>query len=149
MKIRANPLSLGGIVLFGILLVVAVLTWFAAVGPDHTGIQLGVFTFFLLMVVGYCLDATSESLELKNGFVTFDTWIRPKKRVNACAMEDVLIVHEGLNQERGIISIRFRAPGGAETRIQLGPLWRRRDLEAFFAEVERATGECKLVEEVR
>jgi hypothetical protein len=149
MRVHANPLSLGGVVLFGILLVVSVLTWFAAHGPDHTGIQFGVFAFFLLFILGYLLDAASESLELKNGFVIFDTLIRPKKRVNACAMQDVLIVHEGLNQERGIVSVRFRGPNGEESRIALGPLWRRTDLENFFREVEKETGECKLVEEVR
>ena len=81
--------------------------------------------------------------------MTFDTWIRPKKRVNACEMSDVLIVHEGLNQGRGIVSVRFRQPDGTVTRFSLGPLWRRSDLERFFHEVEKSTGECKLVEEVR
>jgi hypothetical protein len=149
MKIRANPLSLGGVVLFGILLVIGVLAWFAASGPDHTRIQVGVFVFFFLSVLAYCVDAMTESLELTNGFVTFDTWMRPKVRVNACSMSDVLVVHEGLNLERGIVTVRFRAPEGRITKISLGPLWRRSDLERFFQQVETETGECKLVEEVR
>lgn len=148
-RIRATPVSLGGLILIGILLVTVVLAWIASRAPWHTPLQTAIFTFFFLLVIGYFADAWSELLELRNGVVLFDSLFRRKKRVNVCAMEDVLVVHEGLNQEHGIVSIRFRAADGTHTRLSLGPMWHRHKLEAFFRNLERATGECKLVEEVR
>jgi hypothetical protein len=148
LKIRANPLSTGGIVLSGVLLVLATLAWISA-QAGHTQAQFAIFIFLFLAAVVYLVDAWSESLVLENGIVYFDSLLRPKKRINACAMTDVLVVYEGLNQERGIISAVFREPDGTRHRLALGPLWRRRDLERFFASIEAATGECKLVEHVR
>ncbi|KAA0205968.1 hypothetical protein EDM68_03810 [Candidatus Uhrbacteria bacterium] len=148
MKIRASLASTGGIVLSGILLVLGVLTWFSA-QADHMPIQFGLFGFLFLGLAVYEADAWSESLSLENGIIQFDSLLHAKKRINACAMADVLVVHEGLNQERGIISAVFREPDGTKHRLALGPLWRRRDLERFFASIEEATGECKLVEHVR
>lgn len=135
MKIRATVVSLGGLVLLGIMLVMAALAW----------IQPGVFTFLFLAVAIYMIDAWSENLTFENGIVTFDSILRPKHRVNACAMAEVTIVHEGLNQERGIVSVVFREPNGRAHRISLGPLWHRHTLEAFFRTVEKQTGECVLL----
>ncbi len=146
--IRASPASSGGIMLSGIVLVLGALAWIAAqAGP--ASIQSALFGFLFFAVALYAADAWSESLSLENGIVQFDSWLRPKTRINACAMADVLVVHEGLNQERGIISAVFREPDGTKHRLALGPFWRRRDLERFFASIEEATGECKLVEHVR
>lgn len=149
MKIRANPFSTGGIVLSGVLLVAGALTWIAGQGSGRTSVQFTALIFLFLIVTIYLIDAWSESLVLENGIVYFNSMLRAKQRINACAMADVLVVHEGLNQERGIISAVFREPDGTKHRLALGPLWRRRDLERFFASIEEATGECKLVEHVR
>ena len=64
-------------------------------------------------------------------------------------LEDVLVVHEGLNQERGIISARFRSRDGQVIEWPLGPLWHRHMLEAFFLELETEAGKRKLVQHVR
>ncbi len=148
LKIRATPISMGGIILSGMLLVLVSLAWISA-QAGHTQTQFAIFIFLFLAVAVYVVDAWSESLVLNNGILYFDAILRPKTRINACAMADVLVVHEGLNQERGIISAVFREPDGTKHRLSLGPLWRRRDLERFFSSVEEATGECKLVEHVR
>ena len=145
MKIRATPISIGGIVLIGILLVTLVLAWIASRGPWHTPIQTAVFTFFFLLVLGYFVDAWSERLVLKNGLVTFDSLLRKKVTVNVCAMDEVLVIHEGLNQERGIVSVIFRAANGRRTRLSLGPLWKRSELESFLSKLESATGSCQYV----
>ena len=125
MKVHATLISAGGIILVGILLVMCVLAWFGG----------GLFLLLLLLVLAYGVDAASESLEWQKGYVIFDTLLRPKKRVRCPDGTDLLIVHEGLNQERGIVSVRFRTTDGTETRIQLGPFWRKRDLEAFLAKL--------------
>jgi hypothetical protein len=63
--------------------------------------------------------------------------------------DDILVVHEGLNQEQGIISARFRERDGSIIDLPLGPFWLRHELESFFGTVERIAGNVHLVESVR
>jgi hypothetical protein len=138
LSIHATPFSFGGIILFGLLLVLAALA--------YSGWIERILFLFLL---GYFIDAWSEKLVLKEDTIEFDSLFRRRKKIVACRMRDVLIVHEGLNQERGIISIRFRRPDGTEEFLSLGPLWKRSDLEEFFGKLEQSVDNCKLVEHVR
>ncbi len=149
MKVRATPFSAGGIVLSGILVVVAVLAWIASREPGHTSMQFAVFTFLFVAVALYFADATSESLLLENGILTFDSMFRFKRRINVCSMSEVVLTHQGFNQEPGIVSAVFRGPGGATAHLSLGPMWRQTQLGLFFAGLEKATGECRLVAEAR
>lgn len=147
-RIHATPVSTGGGILLGVLLLVVALAWIAA-QAGHTPIQFAVFFFLSVGVGGYFMDAWSESLSLENGILFFDSLLRPKRRINVCAMRDVLLVHEGLNQERGIVTAVFRASDGATHRLALGPLWRKRDLDRFFSSIEQVTGECRLIDTLR
>ncbi len=149
MKVRATPYSAGGIVLAGILLVIAALAWIASRSVGHTPTQFAVFTFLFLSVAVYYADAVSEVLTLENGILSFDSLLRSKRRINVCAMSEVALIHQGFNQERGIVSAIFRGADGATTRLALGPMWRQTDLGTFFSGLEEATGECQLVTEVR
>lgn len=149
LRIHATPYSAGGIVLAGILLVLAALAWIAWQDPNRTAVQLAVFLFFFVSATAYYVDAVTESLSLENGILTFDSLFRPKRRINVCAMSDVSLAHQGLNQEKGIVSVTFRKSDGSRERLALGPLWRQTHLGAFFASLEDATGECRLVGEVR
>lgn len=138
MSIHAKLRSLGGIVLVGLLLALGALAftgWFERL-------------LFLLLLV-YMVDAWSERLVLEKDVLIFDSFLRRMRVIDVCRMSDVLIVHEGLNQERGIVSIRFRESGKPEVRLPLGPMWKREELETFFRGLEQAVGSCKLVEEVR
>ncbi|MCK9361216.1 hypothetical protein M0Q28_03210 [Patescibacteria group bacterium] len=149
MKVHATPYSAGGIVLAGILMVIAALAWIASRGPGHTSTQFAVFTFLFFSVALYYADAMSESLSLKNGIVIFNSLLRPKRRINACAMSEVAVIHEGFNQEPGIVTAVFHGADGKITRLPLGPMWRQTELSAFFSGLEEATGECRLVEDAR
>ncbi|MCC7522632.1 hypothetical protein IT407_02445 [Candidatus Uhrbacteria bacterium] len=138
LSIRATPFSFGGIILAGLLLVLAALAysgWIERV--------------LFILLFAYFIDAWSEKLILKNDTVEFDSLFRRRKKIIACRMSDVLIVHEGLNQERGIVSVRFRHPDKTTDFLSLGPLWKRSDLEEFFGALEKAVDDCKLVEHVR
>jgi hypothetical protein len=149
LRIHATPYSAGGIIIAGILLVIGTLTWIAWNDPDRSSIQVAVFFILFASAAAYYFDAASESLSLENGMLTFDSIFRPKRRINVCAMSDVSLIHQGLNQERGIVSAIFRGPGGQGERLPLGPMWRQTQLSAFFSSLEGATGECRLVGEVR
>ncbi len=147
--IRATPISFGGIILSGLALVMLALTWIAF-QPAELSLWLRVFMAVITScLILYAIDAASEWLRLENDLLVFDSILRKKIRVDVCAMEDVLIVHEGLNTERGIVSVRFRESTGQVIRIALGPMWRREELEDFFRDLEKRVGSCKLVEEVR
>ena len=149
LRIRASAYSAGGIIIAGILLVIGALTWIAWQDPDRSMIQMAVFFLLFTSALAYYADAVSESLSLENGIVTFDSLFRPKRRINVCAMSDVSLIHQGLNQERGIVSAVFHRPDGGQERLPLGPMWRQTQLRVFFSSLEEATGECRLVGEVR
>lgn len=149
LRIHATVYSAGGIILAGILIVIAALTWIAWSDPDRSLIQLAVFFFLLASAFAYYMDAASESLSLENGIVLFDSWFRPKRRINVCTMSKVSLIHQGLNQERGIVSAVFYRPDGKQERLPLGPMWRQTQLSVFFSSLEEATGECRLVEHIR
>ncbi len=137
-SIHAKADSLGGIILLGLILALGALSlggWFERI-------------LFAMLVV-YTVDAWSEKLILKDEQLVFDSFFRRRRLIDVCNMRDVLVVHEGLNPEHGIISVRFRPYKGTEEVLPLGPLWRRSELEGFFHKLEKALGSCKLVEEVR
>lgn len=136
--VHARFYSLGGIILCGLLLALGALAyggWFERA--------------LFVLLLAYIADAWSEKLILKDDTLIFDSFFRRRRTIDVCNMRDVLIVHEGLNPEHGIVSVRFRPRGGNEERLPLGPLWKRDELEAFFGGLENAVGSCKLVEEVR
>lgn len=142
--IRASVISLGGALFAGLLAVFAVFTWYAFFDestPFWVRVSLGIF--FAVYVL-YLADSASEKLSLNGNEVRFDSLLRKERRVDVCRFPEIFLVHEGLNQEKGIVSVILRGID-EEERISLGPLWRQRDLESFFVGAERATGLCKLV----
>lgn len=138
LSIRATPVSFGGVILVGLLFVLAALAysgWIERV--------------LFVLLLAYFVDAWSEKLLLRGDMVEFDSLLRRRKRLVACRMSHVQIVHEGLNQERGIVSVRFRYPDQTTDFLSLGPLWKRSDLENFFGALEKAVDTCRIVEHVR
>ena len=147
--IRATPFSLGGFVLIGLLVLFGVLVWIAY-QPHEPSLALRI----LLSVVWiglllYLLDAWSEQIKYVKGRISFDSILKKRTEIVLRDTEDVLVVHEGLNQERGIISARFRERDGQVIEWPLGPLWHRHQLEAFFAMLEEEAGKKKMIENVR
>lgn len=97
----------------------------------------------------YLFDACSEQLVLDGDWLRFSSRLRKGFEINLCDVRDIFIVHEGLNDERGIVRIRFTKEGGEGYFLALGPCWRRHEVEGLFRLVESSQKSCKLVEQVR
>lgn len=97
----------------------------------------------------YLFDACSEQLVLDGDWLRFSSRLRKKNEVNLCRIRDIFIVHEGLNDEQGVVRIRFTNEAGSEQYFALGPCWRRHEIEGLFRVVESTQKSCKLVEQVR
>jgi hypothetical protein len=148
-SIHATPASLGGGVILGLLLLIGVLVWIAFQPQEPSFALRVILSVVWLALAVYFLDAWSERLEFQDGRIGFHSWLRKHREISLFDTDDVLIVHEGLNQQQGIVSARFRERNGETIDLPLGPLWHRHDLEAFFGELEQLAGKKKMVENVR
>jgi hypothetical protein len=148
-RIRARWFSLGGAILGGLFFVALTLLWIVTHVAERRVYLEGVFVLFLLGMAAYALDAASESLTLQHESLIFDGWLTRRRVVLFQDMKSVLLVHEGLNPEWGIETLTFERRNGGGYRLALGPLWRRRDLEAFLSRLETCVRDGKFVEEVR
>lgn len=110
----------------------------------HIALGIIIFTFSV-----YLFDACSEQLVLDGDWLRFSSRLRKKNELNLCDIRDIFIVHEGLNDEQGIVRIRFTDAAGSERYFALGPCWRRHEIEGLFRVVESTQKSCKLVEQVR
>ncbi len=148
-RVHARVQSLGGMVLGGLFLVLLVVLWIAThVAVRNVWLE-GLLIGFLLVMAAYVVDGASESLEYKDQALVFDGWLTRRRTVSLAGIVQVLLVHEGLNPEWGIETLTCMHRDGDCERLALGPLWRRRDLEAFLADVESGLHNEKIVEEVR
>ena len=143
-KIRANVASLGGLLFLGLFILFSVFTWYAF-QDSTTPIWVRAAFATLLIAYGlYVMDSASERLSLHENEIRFDSLLRKELRIDVCRFPEIFLVHEGLNQEKGIVSVIFRGLD-EEERVSLGPLWRQRDLEGFFIDSSKQTGKCKIV----
>ena len=148
-RTRAQVLSLGAAILGSLFLVVLALLWIATHVPERRFFLEGVLVLFLLGMAAYALDAATEYLAIDDCHLIFDGWLTRRRMISLQGVQTVLLVHEGLNPEWGIEPLTLNYRDGACHRVALGPLWRRRDLEAFLARLETYLRDEKLVEEVR
>lgn len=143
-RIRATFFSLGGMIFAGLVILFASLAYDAFLDPIPNRLVQALLAFFLLIVLLYGLDAWSESLSLQGTELSFNSLLKRKRLLDVCRYPEIFVIHEGLNQEKGVVSLLFRGLD-EEERFSLGPFWRQHELEDFFTEAESATGVCKLV----
>lgn len=148
-RFDAKIISLGGGILSGLFLVLLALLWMVTHAVGRSIYLEAIFVLFLLGMLAYAVGAASEHLILESEGLVFDGWLARRRKILFHNMKKVLLVHEGLNPEWGIETLTFETPSGSLERIALGPLWRRRDLEAFLARLEICARDGKLVEEIR
>ncbi len=148
-RARAQVISLGGTILGGLFLVLFVLLWIATHVAERRFYLEGVLVLFLLGMAAYALDAVTEYLIIDDCHLIFDGWLTRRRLISLRGVQTVLLVHEGLNPEWGIETLTLNYRDGACHRVALGPLWRRRDLEAFLTRLETYLRDEKLVEQVR
>lgn len=148
-RIHASIISLGGVILAGLLLMLLVIFWIAThVSVRNVWLE-GALLLFSLALLAYALDGATEVLELKNNTVLFDGLFTRARLINLQGVERILLVHQGLNTEWGVETLTFEYTNGSTERAALGPLWRRRELETFLARLEVYVRDHKIVEEVR
>ena len=149
LHIKARLISLGGGILaaLGVFLSVMFLVSFWLPRVPWAA-RLVIFGLLILLIV-YTAAGWLERLSFDGKKIIFRNW-RGERAVNPAEAAEILFVHQGLNLEHGIESLLFRdAHGDILERFDLGPLWRRRDLEPFLHEIEKVSGRAKLVQEVR
>lgn len=148
LHVRATPFSVGGAVFVGIIAVLSALMWSAVMDPEpERVVQAGGAVLWVISIL-YFVDGLSERLTLDGTVISFQSLFQKRRRIDLCEAGDVELVHEGLNQEKGIISVILHGPK-REERIPLGAFWRQTDLERFFVEAGRSSGVCSLVKSVR
>jgi predicted membrane metal-binding protein len=147
--IHATPLSLGGAVVLGLLILVGALAWIAFQPQEPSTALRIVLALVWFGLLAYAIDAWSETLRYEDGRIVFNSLFKRRVEILMRKTDDILVVHEGLNQEQGIISARFRERDGSIIDLPLGPFWLRHELESFFGTVERIAGNVHLVESVR
>ncbi|MFO0764876.1 MAG: hypothetical protein U0487_02410 [Patescibacteria group bacterium] len=148
-RVTAKLFSLGGVMLFGILLLLlGVLVGSLSFATYALAAHLVLLVFVVVFSV-YLFDACSEQLVLDGDWLKLSSRLRKPVSVDLSQVCDVFIVHEGLNDERGIIRIRFTDENGQVQFFALGPCWRRHEVEGLFRLVESTQKSCKLVEQVR
>ncbi|MBP6944472.1 hypothetical protein KBD61_03910 [Patescibacteria group bacterium] len=148
-RIDAKVFSLGGGILSGLFLVLFALLWIVTHVAGRSVYLEAVFVLFLLGMLAYAVGAASEYLILESEGLVFDGWLVRRRKILFQNMKKVLFVHEGLNPEWGIETLSFEGVDGHVSKIALGPLWRRRDLEGFLLRLEICVRDGKLVEEIR
>ncbi len=148
--VRAQLFSVGGAVVFALCLLLTVLTVIAFLSSGQTMVQ----QLIAVMLCGaswlYLLSSMTERLRLEDHSVIYSSSLGRTYRVALEDLEEMLLVHQGFNLERGIETIEFRKSGEESgERISLGPCWHRHDLESFLHSVEEALNNPELLEEVR
>ena len=148
-RVQAELVSLGGGVMLAICLVVTAFLIVALYSPDITGVQ----RFIAIILAGaawtYLFRSSTEELILVGEEITYRAKLARTRTVSLRELETMLLVHEGLNLERGIETIEFRLFTKKIERVSLGPCWQRHKLEAFLGSVEDALHSPKLLETVR
>lgn len=149
-EVRAEILSLGGAILLAICFVVTMVGIAAATSVTQTTAQR---VLAILLMIGswvYLYGSLSERLSLEDHCVVFRSVLTRRLEIPLTDLDEMLLVHQGFNLERGIESIEFRRAGHEDRdRLSLGPCWQRNKLESFLHSVEEALQDESLLEEVR
>ena len=148
--IRANVFSIGGAIVLALCMLLSVVTMIALSTPGQTMIQQMIAVVLSGGAWLYLFSSMTERLRLEDHNVVYSSALGRTIRVPLDDLDEMLLVHQGFNLERGIETIEFRRTGKEESdRISLGPCWHRHNLEAFLHSVEEALNNAELLEEVR
>lgn len=130
--VRAKIHSLGGLFFLGTLVLFAVLVLNAFFAFAFHPIAAWLLVLLLGSALVYVIDGVSERLAQKDGNLFFDSLFHRKRTVSLRDVKRIQFVHEGLNMEKGIESIRVQYRDGKEQRLALGPFWHRHQVMAFL-----------------
>ncbi|MEO5927152.1 MAG: hypothetical protein ABIO72_00590 [Patescibacteria group bacterium] len=148
-RVQAELVSLGGGVMLAICMLVTALLIMALYSPDTTGMQRAIAIILTIAAWIYLFRSSTEELTLVGEEITYRAKLASTRTVSLKDLETMLLVHQGLNLERGIETIEFRLFSKKVEHLSLGPCWQRHKLEAFLGSVEDALHSPKLLETVR
>jgi hypothetical protein len=147
--VRAKVHSLGGLVFIGALILIGILLLNALYAwAFHPVVSYGLATLFIFIIL-FSVDGLSERLACEAQQLVFDSWFRRERRLSLKGVRRIQFVHEGLNMEQGIESVRVQYRNGEETCVALGPFWHRHQVLAFLKMVIRSTDSDIALEEWR
>lgn len=135
-EVHAEMISIGGAIVLAICMllttgVIAVATFYTA-----TSFQQMIIIFLCLGSWAYFISSITEKLCVKNKTIEFTSFFGKSKQIDLNDLEDLLLVYQGFNLERGMETIEFRRRGREPESLALGPCWQRNKLDAFIHAVE-------------
>lgn len=148
--VRADIFSIGGAILSALCVLLTVFAIVVFSSADQTSVQRAIAVIFSVGAWLYLASTATERLALDDHSVVYSSFFGRTVRIPLTDLQEMLLVHQGFNLERGIETIEFRRSGREDhDRISLGPCWQRHKLEAFLHSVEEALNDTELLEEVR
>jgi hypothetical protein len=149
LRVQAEIVSLGGAVLLTLCLLLTAVLIMALFSPTITGVQRFIAVVLTFSGWMYLLRSASEDLSIVGQTITYRAVLARTRTIPLADIETMLLVHQGLNLEKGIETIEFRRFDKKVEHLSLGPCWQRHKLEAFLGSVEEALHSPKLLESVR
>lgn len=137
-QVRAEFLSVGGGILFGLFLLVVALFIMAMASPSTTSAQRFIAIVLFFGSIAYVVNSLTERMTFFGNVLTFDSLFSSKRMIPLDELEAVILTHEGFNLEKGMQSIEFRRVGHRPDRIALGPCWQIRKLQSFIRSISTA-----------
>src|SRR3989344_1059301 len=138
LQAQAKLVSLNGGVVLGLCILFTAFFLASLVTQQLASVQVILFGILMIGAWAYLIDAVTERVSLAGASLKRASWLSRDVSLSLDDIDELLLIHEGLNQEIGIESVMVRYRDGRNERLPLGPCWKRRDLEAFLASVESA-----------
>lgn len=148
-EVHADLSSLGSIILGSVCVLLLVLSGLVAHIPLLTPLEVGGVFALTLVAWLYYVNCVTERLQLYGHEVRLRSCFMSQRTIELNGLQEMLLVYQGLNVERGIMTISFRRKGQSPESLILGPCWHRHKLELFLHSVEEVLHTPKLLEEVR
>ena len=140
LQAQAKLVSLNGGVVLGLCILFTAFFIASLVTQQLASVQVILFGILMIGAWAYLIDAVTERVSLVGASLERTSLLSRHVSISFDDVDDLVLIHEGLNQEVGIESVMVRYRDGRNERLPLGPCWKRRDLEAFLAGVESVMG---------
>lgn len=148
--VNARFISINSGVILAVCIVLSALVAGTFLSNRLAPAQAALFIVLAIASWVYFLDSATEHLALLGKKIVKTSLISPRQSIELNSIQSMVLKHEGPNQEIGIESIVVTYTNGRRGRIALGPCWRKHELEAFLASVQKFMGyEEGMVESIR